>query len=205
MNSASNLELTKWTLKLLARLRPHSFSIEQVVSPQIIALYTEHNVPHAIIDCSDIGVPQSRKRIIAGLPGPISRMSKMSMRKVTPREALKRFGITPSDEYRISLGTDNVALKSGGKAYGHRPARPGEFSRSLDETAYTVTTKPLKWVRKTTGGMKRAGVLDSHALAALQCFPASYKRARDLVGETKARRYIGDCVPPPLSYAMLKN
>ena len=173
------------------------------MSPQLLSLYKEHNVPHAIIDCSDVGVPQTRKRVIAGLPGTVSRLSKMSLPKVTPRQALKRFGITPPKDYLIALGTDNVALKSGGRVYGHRPARTGEFSRNLDETAYTVTTKPLKWVKQTSRGMQKAGVLDSHALAALQCFPVSYKRAGELVGETKARRFIGDCVPPPLSYAIL--
>ena len=49
-------------------LAPRSFSMEQVPHPTLKALLHERGIAFTVVDAIDYGVPQHRKRLIAGSP-----------------------------------------------------------------------------------------------------------------------------------------
>tara|TARA_X000000950_G_scaffold287925_1_gene402369 strand:+ start:7022 stop:7954 length:933 start_codon:yes stop_codon:yes gene_type:complete len=197
-HAPENLKLTAWSLDLIQLLRPRTWSIEQVPAPMLRQFYNARSVPHALVDASEYGVAQARKRVIAAPVEVLERLATLKRSLVTPRAALARFGVVPRGS-QIALGTDNTPTRDG----RHRPIAAGEYARSLDVPSYTVTGKSLKWVNINDGVAQFSGCLDSASLAALQGFPRRYMHLRRVIGETSARKMVADSVPPPVAAAII--
>lgn len=189
-----NIALTRWSLDLIEKLRPTTWSLEQVPARQLRDYLDARGVPYAVVNAADYGVPQARRRAIAGpraLVDALTRAASVAP-TVTPRAALRGVAKLP-DDARLQLGTDNTPVRGG----GFRKIAPGEHARNLDTSAYTVTGKSLKIVSR--GAF--AGTLNARALAALQGFPPGY--VPSTVADSRARKLVADCVPPPLARAIM--
>ena len=73
------LGLVQWYLDLAARVSPHNWSMEQVANPQIVKmLYATRRanrmVDYIVVDFAELGVPQHRRRVLAGPPHVIDRV-----------------------------------------------------------------------------------------------------------------------------------
>ena len=182
--------LTEWTCELVEALAPTTWSLEQVATPLARAVLERQRaldparVAYAVINCASFGVPQDRRRLIAGSPSLIAAF--LARRSAPARSVRAALGATPTDH--VMNRTTNTPDRRNG---GHRPLRPEEHMRPVDRAAYTVlASKPMRWV-DAEGVPLRS--LTPEEEAALQTFPPGY----DLGAwpRTVQQRGVGNAVP----------
>ena len=147
---------------------------------------------------SNHGVPQRRRRLVAGSPAVVENLRRrQSGPTKTPLEVFP--GLCPK-RYRLCSGLTNNTVHKNGKYVGHRPMRPGECSRRLDEPAHTVWRYP-GYVYDTHTG-ERVRTFTEAEMAVLQGFPASFTFDSS---KTRTRVMIANALPPPLAETILSG
>ena len=181
------LALVDWFLGLVARLRPWSWSMEEVAHPMVrdaLAGARERH-PELVafvrsLDMSEYGVPQTRRRCIAGTPRVLARVvgdARLRARAPTIREVL-----SPPEGATLmmtSLGKppdpDLTVRMADGSFVSHEGER---FTRPLDQVAWTcVAQHTHRWCTPDFQGIR---VFTAHEHLLLQTFPASYKIGKGL-------------------------
>ena len=198
--TANALALVRWYLEdIVVAMKPTSWSFEQVCAPVIISILEKLKTTHPNIfdyerlNCADVGIPQERKRLVAGTPEIIQRVR--NARVSAPRRCIRDAIPDPPGTHMKTTATNTPDRING----GHRPLRPTEGLRSVTRPSYTILAKgPPSW---TNEGGVRIRSLTVEECARLQTFPPDY----DLSGTTKGRaqRYVGNAVPPELARIMM--
>ena len=193
------LRLIQWFLDLVLTVHPHSWSMEQVPHRAVKDYLVARGVAWECVDVSDHGVPQRRRRLIAGSPAIVEnlRRRRHSGPTKTPQDVF--VGLCPK-RHRLCSGLTNNTIHRNGKYVGYRPMRPGECSRCLDEPAHTVWRYP-GYVYDTQTG-ERVRKFTETEMAALQGFPASFKFDSS---KTRSRVMIANALPPPLAENILRS
>jgi site-specific DNA-cytosine methylase len=199
---AAGLRLVKWYLRLVEKVCPQFWTMEQVNNAHLRAFLESRRVPFCIVDCVDFSVPQHRNRLIAGSPQIVNALvaRKGTGPTVLPRDVLS----LPHKSTRLTSGTTNVPVKARIDGVrittGHRPKAAGEGGRPLDEPCHTVFSKPGKVYDTRTGSARK---LTPQECLLLQGFPPSF--LLDERSVTRSHAGIGNALPPPLSRFILRS
>ena len=194
------MRLVEWFLALVLRLRPTSWSMEEVTMPcltdYLYELALSHPVyfDHVSLNFADFGVPQSRKRTISGTPTLIAPLRDEALR-VSPRRHLTEVVTPPTGATQIRAGWGrrpdaSATIKEADGTYSN-PTVWCNCVVSIDRPAGTVTTSghPV-WLDERFRTVRGCA---NEELAAWQTFPSSY-RWPDSCANTQ--RMIGNSIPP---------
>jgi site-specific DNA-cytosine methylase len=179
------LRLVRWYLDQVVRLKPRSWSMEQVNHPAVRALLEERGISYAVVNAIDFGVPQSRVRIVAGSPHIVAAMErrKGTGPTVLPKDVL---ALKPASRFMLTSVTSNqpIHVRRNGErvTVGYRPMRDDEGARDLCTPSHTVWGKPGKVFDRLRQETVRR--LTPAECTALQGFPPTIK----LDERSKARR-----------------
>mgnify|MGYP003311871676 FL=1 len=185
-----------------------TWSFEQVPSKRIIALVErakrQHpgRVGYAVVDFVDLGLPQSRKRLIAGSPHLIAKLE----RNINP---LRRTPIASVIAAPRGTHVRNGCYSKSCKQYalskrkGRKRSGWGEHLRSIHEPCFTVlANRGLNWITRTATGIKKKHPrLSTREYAALQSFPHDYKWAK---GANLGMKQVGNSVPPLVASLLMR-
>ena len=191
------LRLIRWYLALVDAVSPSTWSMEQVAHPALLTLLKSNGVHFCVVDAVDFGVPQHRKRCIAGSPHIITALEQREGTgpTVVPMDVLPQL---PSS-VKLTNGTSNqpIKVRKNGVSLtvGHRPMKPGEGSRDLKTPSHTVWGTPGSIFDQCRN--ERVRKITPRECAALQGFPDDF--LFDAKSLTRSHRVIGNAIPPPLA------
>jgi DNA (cytosine-5)-methyltransferase 1 len=187
------MEHVHWYIQFVKRVLAEytecspTWSFEQVPKEPVVEYLREQEVEHACIDFSEYGVPQTRKRMIAGTDYLVRRLRDNCTlkveRKATPRDVLTTI---PSNA--------TLVRASGGKCIP-------KFYRSVDVPTWTLLTacKPVF----ATSERECIRVFTIKEIERLQTFPAGYLKVPHMCTSGEAVKFIGNAVPPLMAKLLL--
>ena len=206
-----SLDLVEWYIRFALASTAISWSMEQVAAPEVIKVVERLRLEHrgqfsyAIIPFKKLGVPQNRKRLIAGSVHLVAKLLRhvqhptfKSVRSVIskPRGTYLR----GNNAYRRE--TQRVVVGEDGKErYKYDRAKWTDYCFPIDGVAPTVLRTALVWITGNGEGCNRS-VLWPSELAALQTFPPTYKWPN---GKNNAYYQIANAVPPRVAELMLRK
>ena len=192
--------LVEWFLDLVHRLRPDSWSFEQVNNEAVREALEEmrRRRPRLcdwdLFDAADFGVPQHRKRIIAGTPWLIHNLRE---RRCAPSEWRGVRAVIP-DPPRPFI-RNSLYSRPDPVTGEKKEVRLDEQLRSVDVPAYTMLASGhAKWADEDGTVLRH---LNAAEKALIQSFPASYALPR---GRFLALTGVGNAVPPALACALMQ-
>ena len=198
------LHLVRFFLDVVNKAQPKTWSMEEVNDPSLRAYLSECGVPFVVVNTVDFGVPQKRKRVIAGSEVIVQGLASRSGTgpSVVPKDVLPN--LSPPERYKLVNGTDNVPVREKRNGHlvtiGHRPKDHDEGARDLTIPAHTVWRKPGKVYDTHTKRIIR--LLTSRECGSLQGFPSEF--VLDGSSQTRSYQVIGNAVPPPLAKEVIQ-
>lgn len=203
-NDMTAATMTLWFLDVVRSAQPASWSMEQVNSPVIRNALDRIQAPYVCVDFSTaFGLPQSRRRIIAGPHWLVAAVSASRAQPRFPADVLTGDLALPHGAL-IQSALNNTPLRAAAPGMPkHRPVRPGEWAKHADsEPAPTVTKCPHRIV--FAGAF--IGKLTTRQAMALQGFPDTYtlRRADNGKAAAYAHLLVGNAVPPPVGRAIAR-
>ena len=196
--------MVHWCLRTVLRLRPHSWSLEEVHCRELEGalgyLKAAHPdyVDYAKVDLSDYGVGQTRTRMLAGCPATVQRfITEPSLRAPIPK--LSEVVTVPEGAMwqRASVGKNpdpKLTVKHPDGTYTNTSAGAG-FLRSVHAPAWTCTASTSAHAFLAADFHTiRSFVPEEDAL--LQTFPSSYRIAVPGFTRIQQRRAVGNAYPP---------
>lgn len=178
-----------------------SWTMEEVASKETIAILKDFKtryrnmVSYTILDMSLLGVPQQRKRLIAGTPQIIAHLERLQMQPT--RKCIKDYITKPGGTHiRNSNYSTSRALNTnpnGTSKYIYKKASWSDHCYPISGLSPTVLAhRSNTWVTKNGIRTLRKS-MTWRECALLQTFPPSYyfPDAKD-----KALKQIGNAVPP---------
>ena len=198
------LGLVKWYLEFALQSDATTWSMEQVAFPPVVRAVKEvmHSHPgkldYCIVDCFNLGVPQHRKRLIAGTPRLIGKLRVRRTRTRSVKDAIPH----PRGTHTRANATSATAhfTEDGALTREHYRYTDDDLCRPLDKPAPTVTAKHgVHWA--TPGSNTRPFMMDPEELLLLQTFPANYKLS---TVKGLSVRGVGNAVPPTLMRELLR-
>ena len=206
------LELVRWYVDFALESSASSWSMEQVSMPSVVRLMESYKtrehanrnrVAWTLEDFYDHGVPQHRKRLIAGDPETVARLRRAPSIRRSIRDVV---AIPGGDWVRNSVHRGGTRRPD--------PERPGRWIYteygmedalvSVNGPSHTVTSNNLRWAWKSpeTGRMEFK-IISPFECALLQCFPSEY-RFPDC-GKANTQRMVGNALPPVVATRFLAN
>jgi len=179
------LNLIEWFVEMAINSGATSWSMEEVASKHAIQLIESirqkhrSSVAYGVFYFDELGVPQTRKRLLAGSPHLISKLQRL--RCATKRRTIGDVVEKPRGTHLrgtvSSKGQRKKARIEPGEArYVYKKAELGEFCRAIDEPSLTIPTHGMAWITKEPGGKAHTRLeLYAHEAAAIQTFPSTYK------------------------------
>jgi len=194
---ADGLQLVHWFFDTVERTRPTTWSFEQVACPEIVAILDARRCEnpflydHVVVVCSDYGVPQSRRRLIAGSPELIARLRKRCCDATTTMQ--QALPDTPT-EWMMNT-TTNTPDRRG----GHRPLRPREHMRHVSRPSYTILARHAPFWVDSNGTVSRR--LTVRECATLQTFGDEYHLGDGTAAQRQ--RGVGNAMPVELARRLM--
>jgi site-specific DNA-cytosine methylase len=183
----SGMQLVEWYVDFARRVSPTTWTFENVRAPEIKELFVRTNISHGYFNFVNYGVPQTRKRCLAGSTHIIREFQSDPSLRTHPQ-------LSPIDV--LSPPPQATFIRaSGGKC-------TESFYRSLSEPTWSLlcACKPV-YVSKERSCVR---VMHIQELLTLQTFPSSYRmKSRghlSLLGTEADRvRLVGNAVPPRIA------
>ena len=184
----AGMELVCWYLQLVMKLKPTTWSFEQVNIAelrglmQFAKLLWPESLDYTVVYMDQYGVPQSRKRMIAGSPALIQRL-RTDKSLLAPAPVVTDIIKPPPNAVymRSSVGMTPTA---------ERQERHGDV-RPVASLCWTCTaTHPHAWL---TGDRKHIREFTNQEQLVLQTFPKKTKLPERRVDAIRA---IGNAMPP---------
>lgn len=200
-------ELIHWYLTTALSSGATTWSMEQVASASVIEIVEDYrkrnrrNMNWGVFKFDLLGVPQTRRRLIAGSPCIIAKLKRLSCRsrQRSVRDVIKNCKgthIRNSKSWTSSQRTEDGT-------YIYKKASLSDCCHSVDSPSPTIVAKRLlTWVRKRNGRVVSHVPLSAMDNAALQTFPKYYSLPNN---KTVALRMIGNAVPPLVAKLMLSH
>ena len=199
-NTEAAMALVHWYLQLVRRLRPTTFTFEQVHHPRIREALAElkRGQPGAFdfypTHFEDFGVPQQRTRIIGGTPALIDRVRHDPALRCAPvriREAL----VAPAGAVHVRSACfgrkvdETETVDNGDGTFSNADAE--DRNRTLDKVCWTLPSAcPPTW---TDAQFRCVRSLTIEECKVLQTLPRDYRLAGTMKDQ---RRGVGNAVPP---------
>jgi DNA (cytosine-5)-methyltransferase 1 len=196
------LALVEWCIYTALVSGCQTWSLEQVSSKLVIQLLDfyrkqhPNRVAYCVFEFSELGVPQTRRRIIAGTPWVVA--SLMRMRKTTKSVGIRDVIEKPRGDF-IRDGSytgkkrERRAFSAGPRGIVNMRANWRDHCRSVEKASYTVlANRGHTWVTFPQSGECVHTRLDTHEYAALQTFPPDYIFPRN---RALCQRLIGNAIP----------
>lgn len=203
--------LVEWYLETALASGASSWSMEQVPSPRVVAIVEafrrrhHRRMAYGVFEMRDLGVPQTRRRLIAGSPALIARLRRTSSaarrRSVRSVLALPATAKYVQSSKRWAVKRLRHARKPGESKYLYVRGGPLDACHSVDGPAPTVvTTSPLRWMDADGRPLRQLRVEE---LAALQTFPSDYQFACST--QNRKQLLIGNAVPPLVATLLMRE
>ena len=197
--------LINWFLETAISCGAHSWSMEQVANPKVIDIINEVRskntslISYAVINFKDLGVPQSRKRVICGPPWLVAELVRhcSHSRRKTVQDVLTCRGTFIRDgSYHVGKRHGKAFIGNTGPRYFK--ASWTEHCKPVTQQSHTVlANRLLSWVWKE-GGRSKHVCLNTQEMATLQTFPKTYEwpvskgLCMSLIGKTASPCSNGD-------------
>jgi DNA (cytosine-5)-methyltransferase 1 len=191
------IDLVAWFLELVLAKQPSSWSFEQVnhedVRAQLEKLRRRHPrlVDWIVVDAVDFGVPQNRRRVIAGSPFLIANLRSPALKR---KRCVRDVMPDPPREFI----RNNLYSRPDDKTHEYYAVPLKDQLRSVDEPSYTILATGHKRWSDAHGNVLRHLTAAEGAL--IQSFPPGYPLPWDpfiaLIG-------VGNAVPPLLAKALM--
>ena len=222
---ATAVGLVKWYVEFAIGSGATSWSMEQVGTPPVRktldALRKEHRAhfDYEVLDFARIGVPQHRRRVIAGSPHLIAKLRRMD--RVT-RGVVDVVPDPRGTHVRghVRWGTIKRAKKGKRLAEGSADDQPFGSGRLAKDNKYVyrhygfdelcvpvgepsvcvVASKAIRWANPGTG--EKPTCMSSRELALIQTFPPDYRLDATA---TRANVQIGNALPPLVMRRLLEG
>ena len=204
------IDMVEWYLEYALASRATSWSMEQVPAREVLEVVERvrrkhsRRMAYAVLRLDKLGVPQTRKRLVAGSPHLIAKLLRESRQQPTrtvrsviakPRGTHVRGG-----NKKIRQTQRIVTLADGSWRYEYDSAKWSDFCCPIDGLSPTVTGRhALNWITGNGEGGNRS-VMHPWELAALQTFPLGYKLPTN---KYQAYLQVGNAVPPRVAELML--
>lgn len=208
---SGSLNLIDWFVEMAINSGATSWSMEEVASKHAItlmeAIRQKHrsSVAYGVFYFDELGVPQTRKRLLAGSPHLISKLQRLrcATKRRTIGDVVERPRGTHLRGTVSSKGQRKKARAQAGEArYVYKKAELGEFCRAIDQPSLTIPTHGMAWITKELGGKAHTRLeLYPHEAAAIQTFPRTYKWPDKKV---IAMRQVGNAVPPLVAELLMR-
>ena len=188
----TGMQLVEWYIGFVKRANPTTWTFENVRHRLIRDFMVQAKVEHGYFNFVHYGVPQTRKRCLAGTKAIIKRFS-------TDRRLLVTQPRTPRNVTPIPQGASLVRA-SGGKCTAY-------FYRSVDEPTWALlcACKPV-WA---SAQRKCVGVMRVREILRIQTFPDTYRMgSKGILGsfgtEGDRVRLVGNAVPPLIASKLMQ-
>lgn len=205
------LGLVRWFVDTALACGATSWSMEQVPSAVVLETLEDYRcrfrekVHYAVIDFALLGVPQTRKRVIAGSPHLVRALQReCSQHKIrciqdvlSPNaDYMRSSKVWTRREARITKAPYQAAF-----VYHNDPHNLANF-RKLSKPAFTVTGGGnARWAVRESNGLALR-ICPVSDLATLQTFPNSYTWPRR---KRVAHQMVGNAVPPLAAKLLMKH
>ena len=189
-----------------------------------LAVFGGYKIWDGIVDCSQYGVPQSRKRLVmlAGRNMPVKMVPPTRRNPITVSQAIgnmsdiKAGEVCGWDRYHKSpnLSDTNMRRIRASKPGGSHSDWPPDVKKSSFKSSYcrmrwdrpapTITTQCYGYNCGRFGHPSQDRAISLREAAILQGFPSNYEfvAPEDRVTFERVGRMIGNSVPPPLGRAI---
>lgn len=193
MVASSGMQLVEWYLSFVKLMNPTTWTFENVRHPSIRSCMERHGVAFGYFNFVRYGVPQTRKRCLAGSK-PLIKRFRMQASLLVHKHS------TPSDVMHIPKGASMIRA-SGGKC------QPYWYKR-VDEPTWALlcACKPV-WA---SANRKTIRVMHVRELLKLQTFSDSYRmQSKGILGslgtEADRVRLVGNAVPPLIAFKLMNG
>lgn len=197
------MTLVEWFIALVGRVQPDTWSFEEVSMPSVRAYLTRQQVAFDEFDFSLYGVPQTRRRILAGTPRLVAAMKQDASLRVhqraTPASALAATMPARAWYVRASGGRAPAASKTRKDDEGRWINESARWARRVQVPTWTLlcTAKPV-WLSER---FKTIRVFSRRELCRTQTFPDAF---RIRCSEMDAVRLIGNALPPLVAKKLMR-
>lgn len=206
--------LVYWFLQeALERSDCTSWSMEEVDSPHIQRILEQFRRKHRkkidweVFEFEQLGVPQTRARILAGTPALIVRLRQL--RGAERLRGVSRVIEAPRGTHMKGTSSTKLLRKKtkrdpGEAKYTYRRLELHEKSRPISKPSFTLcASKAPAWFTIERGGKAHKYQLFSvKEMAVLQTFPEDYQWPES---KLHATRQIGNAVPPLVAQLLLSR
>ena len=203
--------MVEWYIDYALASTATSWTMEQVARPDVVAIVEQKRLlsnrafTYAVFDFEELGVPQTRRRLIAGSPHLVARLLRAreterlrSVRDVipNPRGTHVRGGATGVQQKR------KRAAAPGEAKYTYKRAGWNELCRPISKPSHTVVGRhALVWVTPSgTSGWH--SVMTPREMGLLQTFPENYRWP---TSKYHAFLQIGNAIPPKVAQLLLQE
>lgn len=197
------LELVDWFLGFAISSNATSWSMEQVAAPQVLRLIEKFRLKHpkrcnyAVFEFCDFGLPQKRRRVIAGSLDVIQRL-------MVAREESQPVSVAQSLSPCPAMYVWNKTNKSGIR---HKLSKNKKFLEKVNVINYPLTGcfsihgpspticagVPMHWANVQNGRRILICTMKPHEMLILQGFPKDFKLP---LKRRLCTKIIGNALPP---------
>lgn len=204
------MQLVRWFIDFALTSGASTWSMEQVATSAVVSCveqYKRPNSPHRmrvdfdIFDFYHLGVPQHRRRLIAGSPKLLARLRRAPRVHRCVDDVIAAPRGTHIRNYVAYNHTTRPKVLNGKKVYKYIARGPDEYCNPTSGPSHVILAGiPLRWATPGTGGKFK--LLSPEESAAIQCFPPHY-----VLPDTKtlATRAVGNALPPLVMQLMLAS
>lgn len=181
------LHLVEWAVRY-CQSHGTTWSLEQVGSVAVCELLHEMGVAFDVFHFQDLGVPQTRRRVIAGS---LEIVQALRDRAGQSRRPLSVQDVIPNcrGSHVKNATTSTWQVRGGARVQIPLTRDHPSFARPVSQPAYTVTgSSPLRWYTPDAEGCT---MFSPFELMLVQGFPASYKLHQRHARVTYAHRVEG--------------
>jgi site-specific DNA-cytosine methylase len=191
------LSVVEWYVKFAAFSSATSWSMEQVATPVVIECLhhlkkclSRARFDYEVIDFVDIGVPQHRKRVIAGSSDVVSRVRRLARWRQSVKDVVPFPRATHLRTYMMN--SNPKPDPTGRKKWVYKRYSDDDACKPITDPAPTVKSRHFfRWAFPNTGS--KLVLFSVEEMASLQTFPPGYSFGDK---KRKAMRCIGNALPP---------
>jgi DNA (cytosine-5)-methyltransferase 1 len=199
------VNLVEWYIATALASAATSWSMEQVASRDVLEIVegvrtrNPTRVAYAVVNFVRLGVPQNRKRVIAGSPALVGNLLRQAEQQ--PRRSVRDVVAVPRGTH-VRSSISWIRKRRVGTRWTYLAASVNDFCHSIDGPSPTLCGQTSqKWVnpRKNDGWFN---VLTPAEMAAIQTFPSTYQLPHK---KSVATKQIVNAVPPLVAELMLRD